>query len=811
MSDVTGVLKGSWLSEVESALAAMSRAEQMTDDTHGRFFDTIACVMSQQLRTIIEHSIQQLHTYITSYNTATTLSFTTPSNPSLSDLIDPSTTARLPAPLFGNKAIIHRSKDSTLRLDYEHPLADLAGLFDRLCDAMLHSLDGIHRVETRIFNILDASRTLNMCVTGRAGEAIERLRADVQAVVGSTREGCEQLLGLYERYTFLLEEDKAVANYLVLPHPLGEHQQRMASYRVVRDDVAGQVGSIMCLPVLLLSVDCRHVNEMLVQRSDDCIAAIGADIAARNINRSLALTNNCKTLATTLLRRPTNTRELVELQAASLQFKQVDRKLMRAECDALRAELDFMFVERCVVEQAVLSHVGSSCAWLAKLDRIVGESEVLIESERGRMEHEIEERMEQHNQLCTQLSHTIRVCESMSEKSRMADYLLKLAAFKQQIATAESDIATLQEQERMLGMSPAEVQQLSAIKSYLQPFDSLWSLASHYHKQHQGWMRGSVLKLDAAEVEREVGEMSELAARLQKQLETSVEVRKVADYLVVELQHMTTHLPLLQVLCNAGMRERHWAEVSAVLGFQFTPDQHTTLARVLDMNVSQHAAALSAISDMASKEYHVEHSVASMRAEWADVQLHVRPQHDTYVLVSETIDECTVMLDDHTVKVSTLKASPFASPFMSELKSLEAWLLSTSSILSLSSSIQQVWLYLSPLFAGADIGLQMPSEGALFANVDNTWKTYMAGVSADLHVTAITALPHLHTILQETLKQLEQIQAGLHHYLESKRLYFPASSSCPTTTSSRCSRRPRTRAPSCPISRSCSTACTLCC
>ena len=773
MSDVTGVLKGSWLSEVEVALAAMSRTEQMTDDTHGRFFDTIACVMSQQLRTIIERSVQQLHAYIASYNTATTLAFTTPSPPALSALVDPSNTARQPAPLFGNKAIIHRSKDGALRLDYEHPLVDLAGLFDRLCDAMLHALDGIHRVETRIFNILDASRTLNMCVTGRAGEAIERLRGELQAVVMRTRKGCEQLLALYDRYSFLLDEDKAVATYLVLPHPLSEHQQRMASYRVVRDDVASQVGSVVSLPVLLLSVDCRHVNEMLVQRSDDCIAAIGADIAARNVSRSLALTTSCKTLATTLLRRPTNTRELVDLQAASLQFKQVDRKLMRAECDTLRAELEFMFVERCVVEQAVLSHVGSCCAWLAKLDRIVGESEVLIESERGRMEHEIEERMEAHNAQCTQLSHTIRMCETMSEKSRMAEYLLKLAAFKQQIATAETDIATLQEQERMLGMSPADVQPLSAIKAYLQPFDSLWSLASHYHKQHQGWMRGSVLKLDAAEVEREVGEMSELAARLQKQLETSVEVRKVADYLAVELQHMTTHLPLLQVLCNAGMRERHWAEVSTILGFHFTPDQHTTLARVLDMNVAQHVAALSAISDMASKEYHVEHSVASMRAEWADVQLHVRPQHDTYILVSDTIDECTVMLDDHTVKVSTLKASPFATPFMSELKALEAWLASTSSILSLSSSIQQVWLYLSPLFAGADIALQMPSEGALFAKVDNTWKTYMAGVSADLHVTAITALPHLHTLLQDTLKQLEQIQAGLHHYLESKRLYFP--------------------------------------
>ena len=773
IADVCATLKGGWLQEVEAALTSYSKEQNLTDENSSHFFDAVATVMAAQLRSIVQRSVEQLHAFVQGYAASQALAFADPAEPSLASLVDPSLGVLALPPLFVNRLVIHKSKDGSLRLEFDQPLSELALTVDRLVEAMRGCMEGVQRVETRIFNILNADRTLVIGVQGAAGEGIEAMRKAMQAVVTQTREQCELLLSLYSPYAYLLDEDRQVQTFLTSPHTLDEYRARLSSYHQVRDDLSSQVASLLPLPIHAMCVDCRHVNEMLIARSDDCIEAIGADIAARNVSRNQALLQSFKALSATLLQRPTTVQELVELQAASLQFKQVERAAMRSECEALRAELLFLFDERCIVESATLAHIGSTFEWLAKLGRLVLDSEAMIESERGRMEHFVEEKMEAHHALCLHLQGAIRSCESMSDKSKMAEYLTKIAAFQEQIATAEREVTQLIEQERLLGMSPSEVTPLSSIKAYLQPFDQLWTLANSWHKQHSTWMRGPLLKLNASEVRDEVAKMEDLALNLQVRLEAAPDVRKVAEFLHTELVHMASHMPLLQVLCNAGMRERHWAEVSGVLGFSFAPDQHTSLARVLDLNLGQHLAAMQAISEVASKEWHVESSVATMKADWLNVTLSVRPQHGTTVFQPESVDECLVLLDDHLVKVATLKASPYAAPFMDDIRTLDTWLASTSAILTLSSSIQSIWLYLAPLFSGADIGAQMPSEGALFQGVDSMWRHYQANAVIDGHITAITAIPHLRSQLADCLSQLESIQLGLHHYLESKRLFFP--------------------------------------
>jgi len=38
-----------------------------------------------------------------------------------------------------------------------------------------------------------------------------------------------------------------------------------------------------------------------------------------------------------------------------------------------------------------------------------------------------------------------------------------------------------------------------------EPFDKLWSNAVHFHQQHEKWMSGPLLQVNAEEVEEEVG------------------------------------------------------------------------------------------------------------------------------------------------------------------------------------------------------------------------------------------------------------------------------------------------------------------
>jgi len=45
------------------------------------------------------------------------------------------------------------------------------------------------------------------------------------------------------------------------------------------------------------------------------------------------------------------------------------------------------------------------------------------------------------------------------------------------------------------------------------------------------------------------------------------------------------YLPLVTILCNSGMRARHWVKMSEIVGFDITPDAGTTLRKMLKLNL----------------------------------------------------------------------------------------------------------------------------------------------------------------------------------------------------------------------------------
>ena len=79
------------------------------------------------------------------------------------------------------------------------------------------------------------------------------------------------------------------------------------------------------------------------------------------------------------------------------------------------------------------------------------------------------------------------------------------------------------------------------------------------------------------------------------------------------------YLPLVSTLFNQGMRERHWIQVSDIVGFHLRPDDDMCLSRLIDMNLDVHIAKFESISEAAGKEFSLEKALNKMKTEWAPV------------------------------------------------------------------------------------------------------------------------------------------------------------------------------------------------
>lgn len=61
------------------------------------------------------------------------------------------------------------------------------------------------------------------------------------------------------------------------------------------------------------------------------------------------------------------------------------------------------------------------------------------------------------------------------------------------------------------------------------------------------------------------------------------------------------NIPTVSILCNPGIRARHWEQMSEVAGFDLKPDSGTTLRKVLRLSLTSFLDKFESISAAASK------------------------------------------------------------------------------------------------------------------------------------------------------------------------------------------------------------------
>lgn len=77
--------------------------------------------------------------------------------------------------------------------------------------------------------------------------------------------------------------------------------------------------------------------------------------------------------------------------------------------------------------------------------------------------------------------------------------------------------------------------------------------------------------------------------------------RNLGHYMSWVLLLLQEYLSLILILCNSGMRGRHWQKMSEIVGFDMTPDAGTTLRKMLKLNLYPFLAQFEEVSIGATK------------------------------------------------------------------------------------------------------------------------------------------------------------------------------------------------------------------
>ncbi|XP_047480638.1 dynein axonemal heavy chain 7-like [Penaeus chinensis] len=263
-----------------------------------------------------------------------------------------------------------------------------------------------------------------------------------------------------------------------------------------------------------------------------------------------------------------------------------------------------------------------------------------------------------------------------------------------------------------------------------------------------------------------------------------------------QIKGFKEHLPLVSVLCNKGLRARHWENLNKAAGFDITPNAGTSLRKVVQMDLGGLLKEFEVVSSGASREYNLELSLANMKGAWESARLSFAQNPDVGVQVLDGLEEVRELAEEHLITTHTIKNSPFVGPFVGstvlevehshilvfsyqqnfvpyDVKVWEATLRMVHEALTVWMKVQTMWVELTPIFSTPDIPHQLPDENQLFKEVDQKWVSVMDKTVSSERLLDVVADEKTLKEVTSCLQNFAVIQKAVHTYLDSKRRVFP--------------------------------------
>ncbi|KAL6119092.1 dnah12 [Pungitius sinensis] len=755
-------IMNTWFHKVIHLLETLTEVKEEKLES---FFDCASTLISIQLKSLLQTSVEEFV-----------------------NVFDPSNRHLLP--IFRMVLTLDDKK-----MEIYPTLEDLETAVFEILNAITNTLQKVHTMHSWM------ARGESSFVSAKlADHILARARAILKTAVRENLEEPDKHLQNYvDQYDWLVNGSAhaRVEKFLEEEHSFEEYTKEVEEFRVVSKEITS-------LPArahfLMVHLDCEELNQGLANRAHNYAEILLKRVITSHRELSLQICSEFETIRENVLKVPESTEEMTQIIdhihfTKTKGMAELNEKMQEALCRLI------YILEVHTVEPEDQELDTTLFLWPKKIRHAFELSDEVMQEAKRTGEQELLARRERLMVQLEKLGRRIEEFPHCSELDMMQQYVTDIRTVQRLLQEADEEIVFINKEEAFYKWDQTCYPEVEVIKESIGPYQKLFALVTTWQRTQSRWMDGSFQDLNGESMEvkvdeffREVFKMHKLFQ--QKQNKAEQEMEKIAgktkqapfqndpmkqesptvllcSTVMDQINKFKVHIPLVSILCNPGIRGRHWDQMSEIVGYDLTPDSGSTLNKVLKQNLTPYLEEFESISATASKEFSLEKAMQTMVHIWDGISFNHQPYRETGVSILNALDEIQQMLDDQIVKTQTMRGSPFSKPFEKEIKMWEERLLRIQETIDEWLKVQAQWLYLEPIFSSQDIMQQIPEEGRLFQTVDKSWKEVMRHCVKDPKILPATSLSGLLEKLQNCNNLLDIIMKGLNAYLEKKRLFFP--------------------------------------
>ncbi|KAJ3238670.1 Dynein heavy chain 3, axonemal [Chytriomyces hyalinus] len=705
------------------------------------FFKSVATLMSNQLWSFVETSLSDFETFFSKFSAAN------------SDLS-----------LFTVRLVT-----TGPQIRFDPPLSDLESVIVSVLEDMVTATHEIPRIETKLFTSL-ANESLVLSSMSVEDDRVAEGRFFRSIITKNTFAPQKHLMS-YDKYKHLLthKAEKRVDEFLRERHDLDDYEAEIKKLLKTVEEI-NACPSIVRFSMIHL--ECDVLKNELVQKATALVQRIVDQVADMNRKQNVSICESYERISARAMKIPNDTLELVELMKYVENARSKDVMLLRDEIAKGKKRLDFLLQYAFLSEEDIKLN-GVTFTWPTRIVPVFDLSKKRMIQKKVKAQEDLKAKTQATNESIDECYEQATKFQDYGLMSELPEYIKRIKKLEEKLNELNTTMSQINAEEDLLDWDKTAFEKYQQIIDILDPYKKLWETAYNYQTENTKWMNGPFNELNGEAVDETVGGMWRNMFKLVKVFNDQPVPKKVAEQIKNKLEKFKVHLPLISVLRNPGLRERHWAAMAEIVGQNIYPDENTSLTKILDLNLNQYLQAFETISDAASKEFSLQKTLAKMKDEWEPLVFNCIDYKETGTKILSSLEDVQALLDDQIVKVQTMRGSPFVKPIEEDVKAWETCLTTIQDIIDSWLKVQSTWLYLEPIFTSEDIMAQMPAEGKKFKTVDKTWRDIMSMTADNPKILAVANVPGMLKKLVDSNELLEEIQKGLNDYLEKKRLFFP--------------------------------------
>lgn len=253
-------------------------------------------------------------------------------------------------------------------------------------------------------------------------------------------------------------------------------------------------------------------------------------------------------------------------------------------------------------------------------------------------------------------------------------------------------------------IEPMAYPELSIVEKEISLLTEIWNVKEQWDNEWNRWKQEKFYELNIDMMDDKAVEFQEGIKGFDK------EVRQwgVFDYLKNKIDQFRSAMPLIMDLRDEAMRDRHWKELRFEVKEDFDEAaEDFTLEKVFDLGLHTHGEKISELADNARKELKIEVQLKEIRRMWEDdpttdldiIKMRSKANNEEYYKIQST-ENLYQVIEDHVVKLSNMKSSPYYKQFDEKIDSWENNIAQITETLELLIAVQGKWSYLESIFRG---------------------------------------------------------------------------------------------------------------